>query len=195
MRLTSKEEKIFNEVRDFLSTQHSNPTFTLLAQHSKYPKTTLFDNLKQLIKKGYLTTKKSQNKLVYEILKNVAKNAERTNNSVSLDIANSHVANSQFAQTQQPKELTVKTNVLAQEVENPVCISDILSKNQKSVYNFIVRFVKLNRYSPLSRDIQKHCGFSSPATVHKYLNILEYGGYIIRGKRNTVIAGLPKEKL
>jgi len=43
------------------------------------------------------------------------------------------------------------------------------------------------------RDIAHKFGFSSPATVHKYLVALEEAGLIVRGKRNALIQLLPSQ--
>ena len=58
----------------------------------------------------------------------------------------------------------------------------IVSKRQREVYNFIVRFIKAKGYSPTIRDIANRFGFSSPASVHKYLVTLEQAGLIVRGQ-------------
>ncbi len=69
----------------------------------------------------------------------------------------------------------------------------IVSGKQRQVYNFVVSFIETEGYSPTIRDIGKHFGFSSPATVHKYLVSLERAGLIVRGKRNALIQHLPEE--
>jgi repressor LexA len=71
----------------------------------------------------------------------------------------------------------------------------IISEKQRLVYNFIVEFVKKEGHSPMIRDIAQRFGFSSPATVHKYLVALEKAGMIVRGKRNALIQLLPQEHL
>ena len=63
----------------------------------------------------------------------------------------------------------------------------VLTKRQQEVYNFIVNFIKARGYSPTIRDITGRFEFSSPATAHKYLVVLEQAGLITRGKRNALI--------
>ncbi|MCS6884253.1 MAG: transcriptional repressor LexA [Acidobacteriota bacterium] len=63
----------------------------------------------------------------------------------------------------------------------------VLSEKQQQVYEFIVEFVRTRGHSPKIKDISKRFGFSSPATVHKYLVALEKAGYIVRGKRNALV--------
>ncbi len=72
-------------------------------------------------------------------------------------------------------------------------MSTIISEKQRQVYDFIVKFVKTEGHSPMIRDIARHFGFSSPATVHKYLVALEIAGMIVRGKRNALVQLLPEE--
>lgn len=72
-------------------------------------------------------------------------------------------------------------------------MSTIISEKQRQVYDFIVKFVKTEGHSPMIRDIARHFGFSSPATVHKYLVALEAAGMIVRGKRNALVQLLPEE--
>ncbi len=72
-------------------------------------------------------------------------------------------------------------------------MSTIISEKQRQVYDFIVKFVKTEGHSPMIRDIARHFGFSSPATVHKYLVALEVAGMIVRGKRNALVQLLPEE--
>jgi repressor LexA len=71
----------------------------------------------------------------------------------------------------------------------------VLSRRQCEVYNFIVNFIKSRGYSPSLRDISGRFGFSSPATAHKYLVMLEDAGLIVRGRRNSLIQICSKEEL
>jgi repressor LexA len=71
----------------------------------------------------------------------------------------------------------------------------VLTKRQREVYNYIVNFVKAKGYSPTIRDITGRFGFSSPATAHKYLVVLEQAGLIARGKRNALIQIRSKKDL
>jgi repressor LexA len=69
----------------------------------------------------------------------------------------------------------------------------IVTEKQRQVYDYIVSFVDSQGHSPTIRDISNHFGFSSPATVHKYLVALEHAGMIVRGKRNSLVQLLPEE--
>lgn len=69
----------------------------------------------------------------------------------------------------------------------------IISEKQRQVYDYVVEFVKTEGHSPMIRDIAQRFGFSSPATVHKYLVALEQAGLIVRGKRNALVQLLPEE--
>src|SRR5947209_9889448 len=63
----------------------------------------------------------------------------------------------------------------------------IISQRQREVLDFLEDFIQNKGYSPTIWDIARHFGFSSPATVHKYLVALETAGHIIRGKRNALV--------
>ncbi|MEW6731493.1 MAG: transcriptional repressor LexA [Acidobacteriota bacterium] len=69
----------------------------------------------------------------------------------------------------------------------------IISEKQRQVYDFVVSFVETEGHSPTIRDIARQFGFSSPATVHKYLVALEQAGLIVRGKRNALVQLLPEQ--
>ncbi|MFP4498581.1 MAG: transcriptional repressor LexA [Vulcanimicrobiota bacterium] len=53
-----------------------------------------------------------------------------------------------------------------------------LTRRQKGIFNFIVKFRQRKGYSPTVREIGKGVGLSSPSTVHLHLNSLEEKGYI-----------------
>src|ERR1051326_6291224 len=72
-------------------------------------------------------------------------------------------------------------------------IMSIISEKQRQVYDYIVEFFKTEGHSPMIRDIGRQFGFSSPATVHKYLVALEEAGLIVRGKRNALVQLLPEQ--
>jgi len=55
-----------------------------------------------------------------------------------------------------------------------------LTKRQRDVFNFILRFMRKNGYSPTLEEICKGLGFSSLASVHKHLKNLEAKGIISR---------------
>lgn len=60
-------------------------------------------------------------------------------------------------------------------------MSQSLTEKQEKVYLFIVDFIDNKGYPPSVREICIGMGFSSTATVHSYLNILEKKGYIDKG--------------
>lgn len=55
-----------------------------------------------------------------------------------------------------------------------------LTKRQRSILRFIMRFLKKNGYPPTVRDIGKGVGLSSSSTVHFHLNSLEEMKFIKR---------------
>ncbi len=65
-------------------------------------------------------------------------------------------------------------------------ISD-LTDRQKSVLAFIIEFHRQHGIAPTVREIGAHLGLSSPAGVHRILNILKEGGYILAepGKKRS----------
>lgn len=63
----------------------------------------------------------------------------------------------------------------------------IISQKQREMLDFLRDFIQTKGHSPTIWDIAKHFGFSSPATVHKYLVALESAGHIERGKRNSLV--------
>lgn len=83
--------------------------------------------------------------------------------------------------------LPLEKDIVIQERSDANVSSIILTEKQKAVYDYTKSFIAFNGYSPSIRDYQKYFGYTSPATVHKFLNYLEYKGYILRGKRNSLI--------
>ncbi|HZS48022.1 MAG TPA: transcriptional repressor LexA [Blastocatellia bacterium] len=63
----------------------------------------------------------------------------------------------------------------------------IISQRQREVLEHLRNFIETHGHSPTIWDVARHFGFSSPATVHKYLVALESAGYITRGKRNALV--------
>jgi len=55
-----------------------------------------------------------------------------------------------------------------------------LTEVQQFMYNFIVSFIRENRYSPTIREIQTHFGYSSSNSVVSQLNKMEKKGYITK---------------
>lgn len=72
-------------------------------------------------------------------------------------------------------------------------------ENRKSVYDFIVKFITNNGYSPSTREIADGVGLKSTAAVYNHLLILEKVGkiHMEQGKTRTIsVVGykLVKEK-
>lgn len=61
-------------------------------------------------------------------------------------------------------------------------------ENRKSVYDFIVKFITNNGYSPSMREISEGTGLMSTATVREHLKMLELLGmiHIKEGKNRTI---------
>jgi repressor LexA len=53
-----------------------------------------------------------------------------------------------------------------------------LTEKQENVYNFIVGYIKKNRYSPTIREIQRNFNFKAANTVIHYIGVLKEKGYI-----------------
>lgn len=71
----------------------------------------------------------------------------------------------------------------------------LITKKQKRVYDFIVKFIDENEYAPTIREVAKGVGLSSPATVYKHIEALRNKGYLennIRGTRILKIADKSK---
>lgn len=56
-----------------------------------------------------------------------------------------------------------------------------LTRRQKEVLDFIVRFVEENAYSPSYEEIAAGMKLASLATIHKHISALEAKGYLRRG--------------
>lgn len=63
----------------------------------------------------------------------------------------------------------------------------LLTKKQKRVYDFIVKFINENEYAPTIREIAKGLNLSSPATVYSHIEALRNKGYLENNKRGTRI--------
>lgn len=61
-------------------------------------------------------------------------------------------------------------------------------ENRKSVYDFIVKFITSNGYSPSMREISEGTGLMSTSTVREHLKMLELLGkiHIKEGKNRTI---------
>lgn len=56
----------------------------------------------------------------------------------------------------------------------------MLSKRQREIYDFVVRYVDRQGYPPTVREIGESVGLASPSTVHAHLANLERAGYLRR---------------
>ncbi len=63
-----------------------------------------------------------------------------------------------------------------------------LNEKERAVYDYIVRSISENGFSPSVRDIMSTLGFRSTSTVHMYIGKLEDKGYIYKedGKSRTL---------
>lgn len=57
----------------------------------------------------------------------------------------------------------------------------VLTRRQKEVLDFILRFLEENGYSPSYEEVAGGLGLASLATVHKHISALEAKGYLRRG--------------
>lgn len=60
-----------------------------------------------------------------------------------------------------------------------------LTRRQKQVLDFLVKFINRQGYSPSFEEIGKSLRLSSLATVHKHLETLERKGFIQRGRNQS----------
>lgn len=63
----------------------------------------------------------------------------------------------------------------------------LITKKQKRVYDFIVKFIDENEYAPTIREVAKGLNLSSPATVYSHIEALRNKGYLENNKRGTRI--------
>ena len=68
-----------------------------------------------------------------------------------------------------------------------------LSLKEKAIYDYIVKTIECDGYSPSVRDIRNALAIKSTSTVHKYLEQLENKGYIKKeqGKSRTLRVDAP----
>jgi len=69
-----------------------------------------------------------------------------------------------------------------------------LTRRQKQVLDYLVRFINRNGYSPSFEEIGEGLGLSSLATVHKHMQTLEKKGFIRRGynqSRSVEVVAVP----
>ncbi|WP_186292128.1 MULTISPECIES: LexA family transcriptional regulator [Bacillus] len=60
-----------------------------------------------------------------------------------------------------------------------------LTVRQQEVYDYIKIYIEENHFPPSVRDICDGTLLSSTSSVHRYLEILEQKGYIVRMKNRT----------
>ena len=68
-----------------------------------------------------------------------------------------------------------------------------LTQKQEEFFNVLSDYIRRERIPPTNREILKMMGLKSPRSVAQYLDVLEEGGYIQRGKgaRNIKIVKSP----
>lgn len=71
-----------------------------------------------------------------------------------------------------------------------------ISPRQQRVFNFIRGYIESNGHSPTIAEIGEHFNYSSPATVHRILQILRDAGMIARQRysRQIEIVAQPTAK-
>ena len=68
-----------------------------------------------------------------------------------------------------------------------------LTQKQEEFFNILTDYIRREKIPPTNREILKMMGLKSPRSVAQYLEVLEEGGYILRGKgaRNIKIIKSP----
>ncbi|PIU29039.1 MAG: repressor LexA [Candidatus Hydromicrobium americanum] len=68
-----------------------------------------------------------------------------------------------------------------------------LTQKQEEFFNVLANYIHREKIPPTNREILKMMGLKSPRSIAQYLNVLEEGGYIRRGKgaRNIKILKSP----
>lgn len=68
-----------------------------------------------------------------------------------------------------------------------------LTQKQEEFFNILVDYIRREKLPPTNREILKMMGLKSPRSIAQYLDVLEKGGYILRGKgaRNIKIIKSP----
>jgi repressor LexA len=61
-----------------------------------------------------------------------------------------------------------------------VSTTQLLTKRQQEIWEFLVEYVEAHGYPPTVREIGEHVGLASPSTVHAHLANLERAGLIKR---------------
>jgi repressor LexA len=57
-------------------------------------------------------------------------------------------------------------------------MTDHLTKKQRQILDFITDFLEKNKYSPSYREIGKHFGIKSAATIHSHIQALKDKGFL-----------------
>ncbi len=70
-----------------------------------------------------------------------------------------------------------------------------LTRKQEECFNILADYIRREKVPPTNREILKTMGLKSPRSVAQYLEVLEQGGYIQRGRgaRNIRISRSPYE--
>ena len=71
----------------------------------------------------------------------------------------------------------------------------VLTRRQKQVLDYLVKFIDRHRYSPSFEEIAEGLDITSVATVHKHLETLQKKGFIRRGynrSRSIEVVQLPR---
>lgn len=68
-----------------------------------------------------------------------------------------------------------------------------LTQKQEDFFNILADYIRRERIPPTNREILKMMGLKSPRSIAQYLDVLEKGGYVKRGKgaRNIKILKSP----
>ena len=68
-----------------------------------------------------------------------------------------------------------------------------LTQKQEDFFNIVTDYIRREKFPPTNREILKMMGLKSPRSVAQYLEVLEEGGYVKRGKgaRNIKILKSP----
>lgn len=71
-----------------------------------------------------------------------------------------------------------------------------LTQKQEEFFNILADYIQREKIPPTNREILKMMGLKSPRSIAQYLDVLEAGGYVKRGKgaRNIRIIKSPYDK-
>ena len=71
----------------------------------------------------------------------------------------------------------------------------MLTPKQKKVLDFVRRYSAKNEFAPSLKEIGKHIGVNSPATVHQHLAALQSKGFLLREKNQQRSITVQKPEL